>query len=584
MAHKLETPFSKYMSHQIYKTPNQEQRRNIALACHSLLAQKHEATNLTSRQISEVVKGVVFDFKDLESVYIFIMCVFADYCHDLKNIGLVAEKLVRENPSIKNSVMTGKTTKTGKTSVTYNNLNIFRAYVSTIKWLDSNTKSMVLPMIDKSPLTRILIRAFGKTGTAKSINEALFMKNLFGYMLEKKGPLKELPFGVLKTTDVKDSLGSAKSHIAFDQTSKASAPQVYASYEQGHSFDIGLPMLADKGLYQPSNPVGSFMKVLKNYTENPVRGAANIKDYMVNMSRSFTVKFRFNGTTFLGFKYSYSDDGSSIDVHIDNANIDSHILSASDIQADNVSVSAGILKTCADIGIIAYGIASNSISITGDRAAGTTNMLFVFLQKRGRLSMTPVAARVKTQLFSRFIFEVTPRLVLVPTTIPWLKFRTRDASNLTKTNGERYNEIRRNFTRYYTTNLNSEIDEINSKSNKNNNNSVGFSTPNNVINMTILRTPPSRGASRAPSPMSVNASPVTIANIKKREKELRNLKKRPISGSPVERTLPIAKRTKLNIPVANTFERINSLIGTIRKNTAALTKTLKSARKTISKR
>ena len=101
-----------------------------------------------------------------------------------------------------------------------------------------------------------------------------------------------LPFGIVRSNEVSDARGSAGTHISFDQSSKSSAPATYAAFKKGYKIDVGLPMLADKGVTQTSNPLLYFTQRLRtclNQTGEPQQDTLSklAEDYVINNNPTF---------------------------------------------------------------------------------------------------------------------------------------------------------------------------------------------------------------------------------------------------------------------------------------------------------
>lgn len=327
-------------------------------------------TNITSYQKSRVSNKVEYDFKDRDAVHRLIVCLFADYIHDLGDLGILKKKLGTENIT-----------------------NTFSKWCRRITWIDES----VLKDIDKSEYLNILVKVMTRIdgrGDKKTIDETQWMNNIKQTFTENVG----IQTG--STRDVYKFRGSANPYIAFDQTSKASAPTLIGRLPNV-KYDISLPLLADKGSSQVSNPIAGFRSYVRNNDWESIYNT-----FIINYSDEFFVTFKLNGVEFMNCRYYYTPEGR-ISVQMRNfprGILESPILSATDLRYSSFNL--GIFKTIGDLNIFSYAIAADSIAATGDRSAGLIYMVLYDSVMRGTLSFG--GRRPK------FIYEQTATEVVVP--------------------------------------------------------------------------------------------------------------------------------------------------------------------------
>lgn len=349
---------------------------------------------VSSKDISYSNNSINFDFKNYHDVLLFLVVVFTDYIHDLGDLDLLSEKLKFSGPR--------------------NVINIFKKWLSKIRWLYIGAKNEINKIITDEKSIRILDMLNVIFGQAKKPDEHKAKEALIKYMKDDSG---KVPFVKVKTNDnFYKFYGSPTADIVFDQTSKVSGPVFYSRIPEGHRIHVGLPVISDKGLTQPSNTFNDL--ITKIYKENFNDVA---KRYLFNIHPTFEITFTCNNENVTSYKYLYDNEGQP-KVKFYGLE-ESSVLSASDIKKTTTSM--GIYKTCGDLGLIIYAAAKNSISSTGDTASYVTCMLFTYLNSKRRL--TP------HKLF-RSIFEDTTDTVIVNNDIEWVTGKKYSISTNNKLN------------------------------------------------------------------------------------------------------------------------------------------------------
>ena len=372
--------------------------------------------NVSSSQITAATRRVGVAFSDIHDVCIFLILIFCDYLHDLKTSKKTIVDLAH---------MLGIDVSRDERRMRF--ANVFRAWVRHVSWLNPRVKNEVLSKIANREWI-VLLAAFGQKGDGMDESK---LQRVFMQWMQSDSSGK-LPFIFEKVSGIHRLRGGAVPHIAFDQSSKTSGPAFYAASKLSSKIDIALPMIADEGSGQPSNPYLEFRKHFVNLAhiyghaidQNSMRRAAEheiikmANEYVVNTNDTFEVNFTLGSEDVFGYTY-YLTSASDIKVRFktfgNQMRIDGPILSATGMAFNDPSVA--ILKTCADIGIIGYGIAAGSISTTGDRAASLTAMLLTYLNSRKRVVLR--GSLRNTPLFTRNIFEFGPRTVIVSAYPRW---------------------------------------------------------------------------------------------------------------------------------------------------------------------
>ncbi len=380
--------------------------------------------NLTSSQISEIVKDVEFDFKSHKDVAMFLVVLFCDYLHDLKTSKVDIKGL----SSLLGLNIDAYDTHPKKIRA------VFLRWVSHVSWLNPDHKKDIINAIDSS-VYHVLIKSFGQSGFA--VQESELRRLLLSWMkydTKKTGRgTLPIPFSVYSVAELRRHYGAAQPHVSFDQSSKTSGPVFYSKFiNKTSKVDIALPMIADEGLGQPSNPFANMIEYFVKYYKNAI-GSQNMnklativeelaKLYTFNTAETFTISFKYKEQTLFRYEYYY-DSNYEVKVKFlkfrpSNKNLNQAISSASNIK--KADPSDAIFKTAADLGIIAYAAGANSISVTGDRAAYMSAMLFTYLYSRDRLYIRNSRSK-RSQLFPRSIFEISSQEVFISAWPHWIK-------------------------------------------------------------------------------------------------------------------------------------------------------------------
>ncbi len=371
--------------------------------------QSIKKSDISSSEISTIAKGVELNFKKISDVCILLIIIFCDYLHDLKKsiVEVGARVGVRTDGLSQSDVI--------KT--------VFAGWVRHVTWLNPVIKSAFTHAMGNVEWN-ILTRCF----SGDSVDEDKVKNTMLAWMKYDNNK-RPLPFLIARIGLFRRLAGGPSPHISFDQTSKASGPAFYASTDKSFKIDIALPMIADAGSSQASNPYlefrAHFTKLFKLFNQ-PVIPREAVYDeihklasrFTINVNERFEVRFKLGEEYITKYVY-YLDESNDVKVDFKSFNgvpgINGSILSASGIA--NIDPSVAILKTCADIGIIAYGIGAGSISTTGDRAASMNALLFTYLSSRHRLDMR--GSLHKTRLFNRSIFESSPGEVIISAYPRW---------------------------------------------------------------------------------------------------------------------------------------------------------------------
>jgi hypothetical protein len=381
--------------------------------------QSSNRSKISSRNKTKanVVNNVVFIFANIEYVVIFLIVLFCDYMHDLDGGINTLSKQLGIVPPKQNKLYT-----------------IFFAWVNHVVWLEEPVKSQVVRLLTENEVAKnltfnMLTHIFR---ASQKPDETRARDVLLAYM-KSKG--HGIPFSKVRidSQEFLQLLGTPSVDISFDQTSKASAPIFYYSSKQHVRNDVSLPLIADKGLDQPSNPfadlINSFESIADLLFTNVDYSTGNdrpqvvqkfieviARDYVLNTSETFSIQFQLrvgpkptDVVNFMGYTYEYASDGTP-SVKFNNM-VSYKILSAQELKSLK-DPSYGIYKTGADLGIIAYGVSAHSISVTGDRAAYLSSMFLTFLNSMGQLE--------PRRLF-RSIFELSPKEVIVNNDVAWVK-------------------------------------------------------------------------------------------------------------------------------------------------------------------
>jgi len=349
---------------------------------------------VTSKDISNSDNTVTFDFKYYHDVLLFLVVIFVDYIHDLGDLDILSKKLDMQGPR--------------------NVINIFKTWLSKIKWLDDTTRSEIKNIINDDKSTKILEMLNVIFVNAKKPDEHKAKAALIKYMKDESG---KVPFVKVKTNDnFYKFYGSPTADIVFDQTSKVSGPIFYSKIPEGHRIHVGLPVISDKGLTQSTNTFNDLIKKIYNEKFNDVA-----ERYLFNINSTFEIIFTCKGNLVTKYRYFYDKAGQPmVEFH---GLKESKVLSASDLQ--RVGPSMAIYKTCGDLGLIIYAATKNSISSTGDTASYVSCMLFTYLNSEKRLN--------PHKLF-RSIFEDTTDTVIVNNDIEWVTGRKYSISTNNKLN------------------------------------------------------------------------------------------------------------------------------------------------------
>ena len=366
-------------------------------------------SDISSSEITAIAKGVEINFKKINDVCIFLIIIFCDYLHDLKKsiVEVGARVGVRTDGLSQADVIK----------------NVFSGWVHHVSWLNPVIKNAFTRSMGNVEWN-ILTRCF----SGNSVDEDKVKSTMLAWM-KYDNDKRPLPFLIARIGLFRRLAGGPSPHISFDQTSKASGPAFYASADKSFKIDIALPMIADEGSSQASNPYlefrAHFTKLFKLFNQ-PVIPREVVYDeirklasrFTINANERFEVRFKLGEEYITKYVY-YLDESNDVKVDFKAFNgvpgINGSILSATGIAHADPSVA--ILKTCADIGIIAYGIGAGSISTTGDRAASINALLFTYLSSRRRLDMR--GSLNKTRLFNRSIFESGPGEVIISAYPRW---------------------------------------------------------------------------------------------------------------------------------------------------------------------
>jgi hypothetical protein len=392
--------------------------------------------NLTSSQISEIVKDIEFDFKSHKDVAMFLVVLFCDYLHDLDAGINVLSNLLDLNIDVY---------ETHEEKIRA----VFLTWINHVSWLNPDHKKDIIKSIDNS-VYHVLIKSFGKKSGLK-VQESEIRRLLLSWMKYdtikvKRGNLP-IPFSVYSVAELRKHYGSAQPHVSFDQSSKTSGPIFYSKFVNKNNkhiaakVDIALPMIADKGLEQPSNPFSNMIEYFAKYYKNAA-GSQNMnklsaiveelaKLYTFNTAETFTISFKYKGQPLIRYEYYY-DSNHKVKVKFlkfraSDKNLNQAISSASNIK--KADPSDAIFKTAADLGIIGYAAGANSISVTGDRAAYMSALLFTYLYSRDRLYIRNSRSE-RPQLFPRSIFESSPQEVFVSAWPQWIKNKNSKNINI----------------------------------------------------------------------------------------------------------------------------------------------------------